>query len=226
MTGQLRLDDLARDRAAARLVDCYVVGMLTEPEMNQRIRAALGSRTRDDLEPLFADLPGGVPWAAPGQLRPMVPAELWTAPPEGPYVEANEGRGKGSNIVVAIATIIVCTIMLFGVIMFFQMGLAMHSEGGSTGDYMVLVVPVFLGMIVMTFFGIAVWLLVSSVRDKRARKRKKPMLVTPAQRTEVMHALSVGRDFLALDTYRRYAGVDIPAAKTTIDAWKRELPEA
>ncbi len=83
MSEQLRLSDAERDEAARLLGEHYAAGRLTPAEHDERTDAAYAARTRGELPPLFADLPGGSPWSAPvPPPRPAAfPSRTW--PPGG-----------------------------------------------------------------------------------------------------------------------------------------------
>lgn len=53
----VRASDAERDRAEARLKHHYAVGRLTLPELEERVGAAYGARTRGQLDALLEDLP-------------------------------------------------------------------------------------------------------------------------------------------------------------------------
>jgi uncharacterized membrane protein len=53
----LRLSDADREAALEMLSDHYSVGRLTKDEFDERSDAVWSARTRDDLTPVFADLP-------------------------------------------------------------------------------------------------------------------------------------------------------------------------
>lgn len=54
---KVRIGDAERDSAAAALSEHYSAGRLDRAEFDARLADALAARTRDDLAPLFADLP-------------------------------------------------------------------------------------------------------------------------------------------------------------------------
>jgi DNA-binding PadR family transcriptional regulator len=54
---RIRVSDLDRERATARLRDSFAEGRLTREELDERITAALNARTVGDLRRLTADLP-------------------------------------------------------------------------------------------------------------------------------------------------------------------------
>jgi hypothetical protein len=57
MTGNVRLSDTERDRAAAELSEHYAQGRLDAEEHAERLDAIWTARTQSDLEPIFEDLP-------------------------------------------------------------------------------------------------------------------------------------------------------------------------
>jgi Domain of unknown function (DUF1707) len=64
----IRASDGERDQVVAQLQRDFADGRLTQPELEERVGAALAARTRDQLRTLTADLPG-----------PVVPARSATA---------------------------------------------------------------------------------------------------------------------------------------------------
>ena len=54
----LRLGDAEREQASALLRDHYAEGRLDTEEYSERLDAVWAARTRADLRPVFADLPG------------------------------------------------------------------------------------------------------------------------------------------------------------------------
>jgi DNA-binding PadR family transcriptional regulator len=54
---RVRVGDRDRERATARLRDCYAEGRLTREELEERITAALSAQTVGDLRRITADLP-------------------------------------------------------------------------------------------------------------------------------------------------------------------------
>lgn len=85
----LRLGDAEREQASARLRDHYAEGRLDTDEYSERLDAVWAARTRADLRPVFADLPGSTPEARrasayaaphrPSPLRFLVPLLLVVA---------------------------------------------------------------------------------------------------------------------------------------------------
>jgi hypothetical protein len=54
----LRISDAERDQAAADLGEHYAQGRITDEEHRERLDQIWAARTRRDLGPIFADLPG------------------------------------------------------------------------------------------------------------------------------------------------------------------------
>jgi hypothetical protein len=77
----LRLGDAEREQASALLRDHYAEGRLDTDEYSERLDAVWAARTRADLRPVFADLPGkggvGGSLGTPEQRRP---ATAYAAP--------------------------------------------------------------------------------------------------------------------------------------------------
>jgi hypothetical protein len=78
MTGDLRIGDAERERAAAVLGDHYAAGRLDHEEYAERLDAIWTARTRSDLDVLFHDLPRPVAPAPPtgAPHRPGLPIPL------------------------------------------------------------------------------------------------------------------------------------------------------
>lgn len=107
--GRLRIGDAERDAAVRDLGEHYAAGRLSEEEHAERTEQAYAARTQQDLDALFADLPGakdestsgtqqqegqqhqgqwqGPPWAQHG---PPPWAAAW-----GPQGRPPRGRGIG-----------------------------------------------------------------------------------------------------------------------------------
>ncbi|HEY6933504.1 MAG TPA: DUF1707 domain-containing protein [Marmoricola sp.] len=65
---RLRIADTEREAAVTALGEHFAVGRLTREEYDERCEAAWAARTRAELRPLFADLPGPhQPGPQPGQ---------------------------------------------------------------------------------------------------------------------------------------------------------------
>jgi hypothetical protein len=73
--GAVRASDADRDDVVARLTEEFAAGRLSHDTFMYRMNAVLTSRHMDDLPPLVADLPAGVPdSAAPAPGRAAAPA--------------------------------------------------------------------------------------------------------------------------------------------------------
>lgn len=70
MSDHLRMSDAERDRAAADLGEHYAQGRLSVEEHTERLDRIWAARTRGELRPIFADLPGSVAAVAPTVARP------------------------------------------------------------------------------------------------------------------------------------------------------------
>ncbi|GAA1952293.1 hypothetical protein GCM10009798_09440 [Nocardioides panacihumi] len=57
MSGDIRIGDVERERAAATLGDHYAAGRLDHSEYSERLDAIWTARTQADLDMLFHDLP-------------------------------------------------------------------------------------------------------------------------------------------------------------------------
>lgn len=70
----LRISDAEREQAAADLGEHYAQGRLTTEEHHERLDQIWAARTRRELGPIFADLPGrSFPARAPAAARPAPP---------------------------------------------------------------------------------------------------------------------------------------------------------
>lgn len=72
---ELRIGDADREAAVADLGEHYAQGRLTKEEYDERSDAVWSARTRSDLAPLFADLPGSA--YAGAQRTPAPPGRSW-----------------------------------------------------------------------------------------------------------------------------------------------------
>ena len=93
-----RLSDAERSEAVASLSEAFAQGRLDADEFEARMSAASQARLSDELEPLFADLPGPRPSAlAPRPASPATPVPRGTvAPlPHPPYWIASPMSGGG-----------------------------------------------------------------------------------------------------------------------------------
>lgn len=88
---QIRASDTERQRVVATLQAACVEGRLTLDEYGQRVETALAARTRDQLEPLLADLP-----VETGAVDPRV-----AAPGSGTGRSSTISRRPASNAQVA-----------------------------------------------------------------------------------------------------------------------------
>ena len=66
-----RASDAEREAVVARLRDAAGEGRLTVEELAERVDAAYAAGTREELEPLTADLPAAAPAAAVGEGMPV-----------------------------------------------------------------------------------------------------------------------------------------------------------
>jgi uncharacterized membrane protein len=69
MTGDIRIGDAERERAAEVLGDHYAAGRLDHSEYSERLDAVWTARTRADLDVLFHDLPRLAPPPPPAPAR-------------------------------------------------------------------------------------------------------------------------------------------------------------
>jgi len=97
----LPMSDAERDRAAAELGEHYAQGRLTVEEHAERLDRILAARTRGELGPIFADLPGSA--------APMSWPRAATSPaaPQGP----RRRRGLPVPLVVLVAVLVAVTVV-------------------------------------------------------------------------------------------------------------------
>ena len=92
----IRASDGERDQVVAQLQRHFADGRLTQPELEERVGAALAARTRDQLRALTTDLPGSDlrPARRPGALDPVLLCVLLClCPPAGVAYWLLWGRG-------------------------------------------------------------------------------------------------------------------------------------
>ncbi|MDL4774888.1 MULTISPECIES: DUF1707 SHOCT-like domain-containing protein [Thermomonosporaceae] len=91
----LRIGDAERDAATAALHDHFAAGRLDRAELDQRLGAALGAKTRGDLRGVLRDLPGPDVLAEPSPMS-ATPFGAAFGPAYGPAVRGPFGRpGRG-----------------------------------------------------------------------------------------------------------------------------------
>ena len=96
----IRASDGERDQVVAQLQRHFAAGRLTQAELEERLGAALAARTRDQLHPLTADLPG----ADVRHARPAMVLDPWLlclllclCPPAGVAYWLLSRRGIGGR---------------------------------------------------------------------------------------------------------------------------------
>jgi ferric-dicitrate binding protein FerR (iron transport regulator) len=78
----LRIGDADREQAAGDLAEHYAQGRLTTEEHRERLDQIWAARTRRELGPIFADLPGrSFQAASPSGPRPATRRPLWRRVP-------------------------------------------------------------------------------------------------------------------------------------------------
>lgn len=87
----LRIGDAEREQAARRLGEHFAAGRLDEQEHSERTTAAYAARTQEQLDALFADLPGEAE-SAPDQDTPATP-DPWRCGPQAWARRGGIGRG-------------------------------------------------------------------------------------------------------------------------------------
>lgn len=109
----LRMSDAERDLAAADLGEHYAQGRLTTDEHSERLDRIWAARTRGELGPIFADLPG----TAPAPPRPVHPAPAYAAPVSRP-------RRRGLPLPLVIGLVILLGVTLLAHLPLILVGLA------------------------------------------------------------------------------------------------------
>ena len=69
MTDLVRVSDAERESVAGRLRKAHAEGRLDTAELEERVARCYAAKTRGELEPLIADLPGGRRTARRGSSR-------------------------------------------------------------------------------------------------------------------------------------------------------------
>ncbi|HEU0042049.1 MAG TPA: DUF1707 domain-containing protein [Jiangellaceae bacterium] len=76
---QIRIGDAERDAAATALGEHFAAGRLTKDEYDERAEQVWAARFRQDLDPVFADLPSPVTPGSPAQVSGP---PQWSRPPQ------------------------------------------------------------------------------------------------------------------------------------------------
>ena len=130
----IRIGTAERDAAIQALGEHMSAGRLDADEYGDRVAAASAARYRSDLEPLFADLPGGAGAlsAAPSSAPSPAPAAAPTGPPA--YVDATGRTPLGGRV----GTTVVALSPFLALALFFVIG----AQGGWSFAWIVfLLVP-------------------------------------------------------------------------------------
>jgi len=123
--GQLRISDAERERAAGELGEHYAQGRLTSEEHTERLDRIWSSRTRAELGPVFADLPG--------PHGPQTPPAPRAAPPRTSALR--HARRLPTPILVVVALLVALTVLthlpliLVGLVGWFL--ISSHRRGGQ-----------------------------------------------------------------------------------------------
>ncbi|MGZ8743670.1 MAG: DUF1707 SHOCT-like domain-containing protein [Nocardioides sp.] len=132
MSEHLRLSDAERDLAAADLGEHYALGRLSVEEHGERLDRIWAARTRGELGPIFADLPGSVAAGSPV----MTPAAA--ARPVHGTRSPRRFRGLPIPLVVLLAVLLAVTLVahlpliLIGLAVWFlisRKGCSSHAVG-------------------------------------------------------------------------------------------------
>lgn len=118
MSGDLRVGDAERERAAAALGDHYAAGRLEPSEYAERLDAIWTARTRRDLDVLFHDLPRLAAPQPPARRRGPVGALL--SVPFGLIVVLVVG--------VVVITHLPIVLMVLGVVLFLKLARGSHAH--------------------------------------------------------------------------------------------------
>ena len=153
----LRVSHADRDQVVATLQDAFVVGMLTQDELDSRVSRALAARTRGDLAVLTGDLPP-VPAGVGRQAAPAAPARA-------------AGQDKHRRPLLRASTQAVCCL----VFAFWMVVIAGHFDPGGPGPnpHHGMAKP-FLAMAFASLifaFGLLATGVASSVEQRNARRR-------------------------------------------------------
>ena len=118
---ELRIGDAERDAAVSALGEHFAEGRLTKDEYDERSAQAWTARTRSQLAPLFADLPG-----------PEAPRSAATVPTGRPaYGRSHRGWWAGAWLAPLLAVLVVLVVLshlpvflllLVGWLMFVRLG--------------------------------------------------------------------------------------------------------
>jgi hypothetical protein len=101
----LRIGDAEREQAAAELAEHYAQGRLTHEEHGERLDRIWAARTRGDLLPVFADLPGR--YAPPAATYPPPSrAHGWSGGQPAP-----RRRGVPTPVYIVLGILLVITVV-------------------------------------------------------------------------------------------------------------------
>ncbi len=135
----IRIGTAERDAAIQALGEHMSAGRLDADEYGDRVAAASAARYRSDLEPLFADLPGGAGALSPASspASPPAPSPAPAGAPSGPpaYVDATGRTPLGGRV----GTTVVALSPFLALALFFVIG----ALGGWSFAWIVfLLVPI------------------------------------------------------------------------------------
>lgn len=109
---ELRIGDADREAAVADLGEHFAQGRLSKEEYDERADAVWSARTRSDLAPVFADLPGSAyaPGAQP-RTGPSRPGPAWTPASVAGRVPATRGGVPWTAVKVALVALVFLTVV-------------------------------------------------------------------------------------------------------------------
>lgn len=123
----LRIGNDERDAAIKALDEHMSAGRLDPDEYGQRVAEASVARTREDLDPLFADLPEPHPFAAPPPLRT---GRLATADRTLRRLSGESPAVRLALVVLAVAAVIIALPFALAAAVLFFVVLPMFGCGG------------------------------------------------------------------------------------------------
>ncbi|MET0952574.1 MAG: DUF1707 domain-containing protein [Aeromicrobium sp.] len=108
MNDQIRLSDAERETASQALGEHYAQGRLDADEHAERHERIWSARTRGEIPPVFADLPGGSP------LHPVVTTTPpWPgAPRRAPFVAPPRPSGRRRGLPLPLKVLLVIGLVL------------------------------------------------------------------------------------------------------------------
>ena len=123
----VRIGTAERERAQNALSEHFSEGRLDVAEFEERVGLAVAARTYGDLEPIFADMPGGLAALFP---PPVVPA---VRRPRAPVFDSRRRRALPAGALLFVVLLLVVASHGWMFFLFFPLLGAMHQGHSPNG---------------------------------------------------------------------------------------------